>query len=80
MFGAIGFVAGVVILAAVWFPHSVVLWFVVSAVPGFVAYRLAQVPEGYSPSRGFGIFAGLWASLFWLPILVAIGTALKLWQ
>jgi len=72
VFGLFGFAVGVVILALVWSPHSIPEWFIASLIPGAVAYKLGSVPEDYSPPRAFGIFAGLWAALFWLPIGVAI--------
>ena len=73
MYGVVGFAAGVGFLALVWFPHSIVEWFIASLVPGLIAGRLAIVPEGHSPSRAFGVFAGLWVALFFVPIAVAIG-------
>lgn len=72
MFGAVGFAVGVGILALVWFPHSIVEWFIASLIPGAIAFRMVSVPEGYSPPRAFGLFAGLWAALFWIPLGVAI--------
>ncbi len=78
MFGLVGFGGGLAVLALLWFPHSVVEWFVASLVPGVIAFRLAAVPPGYSPPRAFGIFAGLWAALFWVPVVVFLGQQLGL--
>lgn len=78
MFGLVGFGAGLAVLAVVWFPHSLAEWFVASLVPGFIASRLASVPPGYSPPRAFGVFAGAWAALFWVPVVVFVGQQLGL--
>jgi hypothetical protein len=69
----VGFGLGVAFLAFVWFPHSAIEWFISSLVPGVLAFRLGQVASGYSPPPAFGIAAGVWAALFWVPIGVEIG-------
>ena len=70
MFGFIGFCLGLALLAFVWFPPDFLAWFVSSLVPGAMAVRFAQVPPGYSPSRAFGVMAGMWAAFFWIPLAV----------
>jgi hypothetical protein len=70
MGGLVGFGIGFVILWRVWFPGDVLSWFVVSLLPGFVAYRLMQVPPGWQAPRATGLFLGLWAALFCMPIVV----------
>ncbi len=78
MFGAVGFVGGAAILWLVWFPADVVAWFIGSLIPGAIAYRLGRVPPDYSPAPAFGIAAGLWAALFWIPPVVALASAIGL--
>ena len=70
--GALGFVGGAAIPWLVWFPADVVAGFIESLMPGAVAHGLGRVPLGYSPGPAFGIAAGIWAALFWIPPTVSL--------
>ena len=48
---AIGFIVGLLILLFVWYPMTVVAWFVASLIPGAIALRLGSVPAGYSTAK-----------------------------
>ncbi|MGO9178973.1 MAG: hypothetical protein ACLQBX_13560 [Candidatus Limnocylindrales bacterium] len=70
MGGIVGIVVGIVAVFLV--PAGPAVWWVVSLVPGFIAFRLWQVPEGYSPARATGFVEGIWAVWFWGSIIVAL--------
>jgi hypothetical protein len=68
--GIVGVVVGVAAMALITAGPAV--WWIASLVPGFIAFRLRQVPEGYSPGLMTGFFVGIWVVWFWGPILVVI--------
>lgn len=71
MGGIVGVVVGIVAMAMIAAGPAV--WWIASLAPGFVALRLRQVPEGYSPGLLTGFFGGIWAAWFWGSILLVIG-------
>jgi len=72
----VGAAMGAAFMAFVWYPHSIVEWFVASLVPAAVAYGLGRVPEGFRPPPAAGIAAGIWLALFWIPVIVTAGHVL----
>lgn len=73
---AIGLAIGAALFAFLWFPHWIFEWFIASLVPGVIAFRFGMVPDGYSPPRISGVFAGLWFILFWVPLALGAGRLL----
>jgi len=59
-----GFLIGCATLAFFWFPNDALAWFLASLIPAFIGFR-------YPHSPGGSVFLGLWAALFWVPLLVA---------
>lgn len=61
----IGLALGLLGLVFVYFPRSIVDWFVISLVFGFIGFRFPGSPVG-------SLSLGLWLAYFWLPAAVGL--------